>query len=310
MALETDVYKHIFINKFVDYDYKNYINALKKYISPKLEINNINEQDYKKIIFTLKEEFSLKYFYPQESYRYIFNFLDMIYSLESNNAILPYESFDDIKNSLKKQWAGFMYDSLEGMRSVPKAIFDNVSKKIDKIENQLKILLESQTFENNTDNKVNFDLRKLISEQSLEDFELLRDKIFKIVDELLFFYDWNNECTQRIELVEKLEIENFKKWIKNLDQTIFKFKWAKTINSSFFFAELGSPFTIIDFASEIPTKAPIEFTVLMNDLMNKLSKDEYNNLVEILLIEFNRLCKVPENEIPKLEFIEDDDLPF
>ncbi len=309
-ALETNIYKHIFVNRYVDYDYKNYLNALKKFIAQKLDKKSVNEEEYEETIQRLKEQFMSVYFYPQESYKNIFNFLDLVYSLESNNVILPYESFDDIKDSLRKQWAGFMYDSIEGMRTVSKSMFDGVSKKMDKIEHQLKVLIESQSQTNQKEGKVNVDLQKLISEQSLEDFDKLREKIFSVVNDLLIEYDWNNNEIARISFNKKVELSSFKSWIDNLSQTVLKFKWAKTVDANYLFKDLIEQEAISTHVSEIPIKAPIEFAVLMDDLKQKLDDVEYNNLIDVLLIEFNKFYSVPPPFISDPPAINSEDLPF
>ncbi len=309
-ALETNIFKHIFINKFVDYDYKNYINALKKYISQNADskFKDLDEIEYNNIINRLKAEFRAKYFFPQDSYKFIFNFLDLVYSLESNNAIIPYESFDDIKNSLRKQWAGFMYDSILEKNSVPSSFVDKVDKKMDKIEYQLRTLIDNQLNEKKDETKLSFDLRKIITEQSLDDFEELRDKIFNLVNEIFVDTDWNGNYYERLTFLEKVEKADFIKWIDSLDNALLKLKWAKTISINIIFQNLPTPFTSYYENEEISTKIPTEFGVIMKDLKNRLEEEEYNNLLDVLIIEFNKHYheQVQNNDVTEIN----DPLPF
>lgn len=314
-ALETNIFKHIFINKFVDYDYKNYINALKNYISQNADSKflDLDESEYDIIINRLKAEFRVKYFYPQESYRFIFNFLDLVYSLESNNAIIPYESFDDIKNSLRKQWASFMYDSILEKNSVPSSFVDKLEKKIDKIEYQLRTLIDNQLKEQKDETKISYDLRKIITSQSLDDFEELRDKIFNLVNKILVEVDdWDNQYHDRLTFLEKVEKDDFIRWIESLDSALLKLKWAKTISINIIFQNLATPYSTRYENEEIPTKIPTEFGVIIKDLKKSLELQEYNNLLDALLIEFNKHYREKVQDFSSINEVEqsDDSLPF
>jgi hypothetical protein len=310
-ALETNIYKHIFINKYVDYDYKNYLTALKKYIAENLITEDLNDEDYQKIITNLKEEFRKIYFYPQESYKYIFNFLDLIYGLDSNNAIIPYESFDDIKNSLRKQWAGFMYDSIEKDKNVSIKIINNVEKKIDKIELQLRKLIENQIKNENPEKSISLDLKTLVSEQYQQDFQELKEKIDNLLNSILKEYnEWGHESYNRIRLKGKIKIEELKSWVFNLKELTFKYKWTSSISAEIIFETLKSKIIIKDGISEIPTNATIQFSNLLGELESNLTSEEYENLIESILLEINKLFYTV-TVVKKIETTsEPDDLPF
>lgn len=177
-ALEVKIYKHIFINRYVDYDYKNYKRALEKETLIYFQKNDVKNEDIEEAKNTIKIKFDSNYHFPYDSYKYVFYFIDIIYDLKENNAINTFESFADVKDNLKKQWAGFMYESLTRKDKVANALIQPLETKLDKIDKNITKLFESKTVDNN---KLSFDLNSLIRETNIENLEEIKDKIQELL---------------------------------------------------------------------------------------------------------------------------------
>lgn len=101
-ALETKISKHIFVNKYVDYDYKNYKRALDKVTLKHFQKNEVSDDKTSEVKEQIKIEFDKTYPFPYDSYRYIFYFIEIVYELKENNAVNTFETFIDIKDSLRE----------------------------------------------------------------------------------------------------------------------------------------------------------------------------------------------------------------
>jgi hypothetical protein len=301
-AIETDIYKHIFVNKYVDYDYKNYLKSENKFISKYLESNEIDEEKIDDTILTLKNEFKSKSPFPQESYKYIFSFLDIIYGLKSNNAIITYESFEDIKESLRRQWAGFMYDSLTKSKTISTNLIEKLGDKIERIENQIKLLVDGQIEKDNTDSRITFDVKKLAKELNLEEFSKIKDEIHNKLYDLLVD-DNPFEAHQRIKIRKKVDSNMVNNWFETLESLVKKYKWAKTIASHIVFKGLGVPFVYYENNKEMSFELILSFFSLYSSAKENLSQEDYDGLINLISDRFN--------EYFEPEPVKDtDDLPF
>ena len=313
-SIEVNTYKHIFINKFVEYDYKNYQRALTKEITKSIE--NIDEliDDVDNIVLSAKKEFTNRYPFPQDSYKYIFNFLDIIYSLKTNNAIIPYESFDDIKTSLRKQWAGFMYDTITNNKAIPISALDRVIEKIDKVENQIRTLIESQVNKQENNSKVTFDISRLTNEINTEDIskikEQLNDKIFNLlyVDE----GEYQEEYRKRVIFRDLLSTVNIEKWLSSLESRVKQYKWSLSLPSNIVFKGIGVAFTYFKNLSEIPYDLVLSFYNIYSNIKDSFAKEDYDALLILLVNKFNELyAPIPEPQPePDSEPEQGDGLPF
>ena len=135
-ALEVGIPKYIFINRFVQHDFENYKRALSKHIAKYFSENEVPDHKIDDTKKKLKEGYDSTYPFPQDAYKYVFYFLDILYSLDINNAIYPFESFENIRDSLRKQWAGFFYDSLTKERTVSIEKVERLENRLEKIEGQ------------------------------------------------------------------------------------------------------------------------------------------------------------------------------
>jgi len=302
-AIEVDIYKHIFINKFVDYDYKNYQKALNKFISNNIEKQELDESKIDDTILTLKNEFKSKYPFPQDSYKFIFNFMDVIYSLKTNNAIITYESFEDIKESLRKQWAGFMYDAITKSKTVSVNLVEKIGEKIERVENQIKLLAEGQINHENGNPKLTLDISRLTNELNLEEFSKIKEEIHSKIYELLLAGSSSYETYPRIKIRTNVTVENINQWFSSLETIVKKYKWAKTISTTVVFSELGVQYSYYKNFQDIPFELILSFYSLYLNAKNNLVEEDFNGLLTLVCDKFNEYCE-PE---PKKS---GDDLPF
>ena len=309
-ALEVKVYKHIFINKYVDYDYKNYKRALNKDTSIYFTENNVPDSDVESVKITIKTEFDKTYHFPYDSYKYVFYFLDIINDLKENNAINVFETFADIKDTLRKQWAGFMYESLTRKDKAVNVLIQPLETKIDKIEKSLSKLIESKT--ESTDNKLTFDLSSLNREVNLEKLETIQDKIQQVLSDIRLHIYWSDDdgepnATQRIYFDKKFTPEMTKMWLDTLKDLIQSFKWSKEVHAETVFK--GFPLSKINkWHYEIPYKVLFE----LYTLYNSLEEDDKNGFLNTVSQELNKNYDKPSLSTKAPEPPPDavDDLPF
>lgn len=301
-AIETDIYKHIFVNKFVDYDYKNYQKALTKYISKNFEQRDIAEDKIDDEVISLKNEFKSTYPFPQDSYKYIFYFLDVIYSLKTNNAIITYETFEDIKDSLRKQWAGFMYDAITRSKTVSVNLVEKIGDKIEKVENQIKLLAEGQVQKESGISKITLDISKLANELNLEEFSKIKDELHNKLHELLEQETGFLESHERIKIRNKVTEDNIKSWFESLESLVRKYKWAKTISTTVIFKSLGVTFVCFKNFQDLPFELVLSFYSLYLNAKENLAEEDFQGLLSVITNKFNEYYEQePEKE---------DDLPF
>lgn len=296
-ALETQIPKHIFIDKFVKHDYDNYTRARNEVFTNHFQENDVDDKSVKSVKQELRKDFDEQYHFPQTQYKYIFYFLDLINELETNNAVFPFETFEDIKNALLVQWAGLMYDSLERRSKVPASSISSLEAKIDKIESYMSKLLESKESQEET-SKIIFDFNKFTSSIEIDQLEALKEKINQLVTSI--FYDeepWEG-YTLRGGFYNKPTLDWAKKWITRLPNLIKKYKWSRTIK----FTELfkGEGLFFFEQRQHIPYKVIFEFNLLYNNM----SSEEKDALLTTLI----EKAEVRKPSPPKPP--SDDDIPF
>lgn len=302
-AIESDIYKHIFINKFVDYDYKNFQKSLNKYIASHLEKNDIDEAQLDDTLTTLKNDFNNSYPFPQESYKFIFNFLDIVYSLKTNNAIITYESFEDIKDSLRKQWAGFMYDSLTKSKSVSVNLVQTIGEKITRVENQIRLLAEGQISKQSGASKITFDISKLAQELNLAEFTKIKKEVHIMLDRLLEVEINPFERHERIKIRQKVETKNMNEWFISLEKIIKLHKWANSVSAPIVFKSLGVEYVYYRNYKDIPYELLLNFYSLYSSAKENLSEEDLEGLLTVICNKFNEYYEQePQKNV--------DDLPF
>lgn len=304
-ALEVKVYKHIFINKFVDYDYKNYKRALDKATLKYFQENNVPDAEIETARTTIKTDFDEVYHFPYESYKYVFYFLDIIHDLKENNAINGFETFADIKETLRKQWAGFMYESLTRKDKAVNILIQPLENKIDKIEKSLSKLIESKT--ESGDNKLTFDISSLVRETNLENLEAVQDKIQQLLFDIRFNTQWTDDgdehTTQRIYFDKRFTNDMTKNWLETLKDLVQGFKWSKEIHAETVFK--GFPLSKYNkWHYEIPYKVLFELYTLYNSLETNDQAVFVNTVSQELNKNYDKPTPPPKPQAPV------DDLPF
>lgn len=303
-ALETKIPKHTFINKYVDYDYKNYKRALDKEILNYFQKNDVPDDKTAETKAQIKTQFDETYYFPYESYKYVFYFLEIIYDQKENNAINSFETFIDVKDSLRKQWAGFMYESLTRKEKNVTSLIQPLEIKIDKIEKSISKLIESKSVDN--ENKLSFDLTALSRENNLENLESIQDKINRLLSDVRDYEFWTDDgeehSGQRVYFDKLFTNELAKAWLESLKKLTQSFKWSKLINVKIVFK--GFPLSKFNkWNNEISYKTLFE----LFSLYNSLGDEDKNNLTNTVAEELNKNYEKPPTPKPEIDL---DDLPF
>lgn len=225
--------------------------------------------------------------------------------MKSNNAIITYELFEDIKFSLRKQWAGFMYESITKNQTIPVSSLYKVIEKIERVENQIRSLVDSQVNEQDNKSKVTFDISKLANELGFEEFTKIKDEIHEKILNLLFVYEGflENEYKARVIFRSPISSENIEKWFISLENVVKQYKWTKNISSSIVFRGLGVKFVYFKNQTEVPFDLILSFYSICTTVKESFAKEDYEALLILLSNEFNKQFQ-PEPESAK------DDLPF
>lgn len=297
-ALETKVFKHIFINKFVNYDYQNYKRALEKKMVAHFKANKVSDVDVEVTANKIKLEFNKLYPFPQDSYRYVFYFLDIINSLTTNNATINFESFDEIKESLRKQWSGFMYESLTKQNTVSTDVINDFGIKLDRIDSQIKSLVNSKVDTGGSKTKLSFDVTKLLTELTTEGLETLQDKIHLALTNI-FIGDGTRRGKFRLLFTEEI-VES---WFKYLDTIVVDYKWSKFIDFNVVFSPkvTGINVTYYTARKEVPYSAVFDLVKIYKNLVGDDKKSFRSTVMKFI----NNFYEAePQQEPPA------DDLPF
>lgn len=266
-ALEIGIPKYIFINKFVQYDYDNYERALRKKISDYFLNNDIKMEDINTIKNRIKKDFDKTYPFPQDAYKYIFYFIEIIKNLKVNNAIYSFESFDNIKLDLKKQWAGLLYNALIINKNVTNKQINSIETKLERLENHLKNFFDNKKIKNN---KYTIDIDNYMNEYNIENMIEIKSEIKRLITNICI--DPFNR--KRFEMNEKFSQNEVEKFIKKARECIIKFKWSETIPTNNLFELIAND------------KFPIIYYVYSNEV-------EYNDVVKLIAI----INNIDEKEI-------------
>jgi len=222
-SIQVEIPKHIFIHKLVNYDYRNYRKHLDKEIEKYFSSNtfegfiNIRKEREK-----VRQDFDSSFPFNQIEHKHIFRFLDEIYGLKVNNGVFEFESFVDIEKQLKKQWAGYLYESLSRKSKMQKEkeaseAFVQINNKLDEIEG----VLNSFTIYN-TDNEesiAKIDVKK--AKDAKEEIDL--EQKIHILDASL-----NDMLFGKVERKtnEKLTDDLIIAWLDTLEKNIQKYTWV------------------------------------------------------------------------------------
>lgn len=269
-ALETKIPKHIFVNKYVDYDYKNYKRALDKATLKHFQNNNIPDEKTAEVKIQIKKEFDKSFHFSYDSYKYVFYFLEIVYDQKENNAINTFETFVDVKDSLRKQWAGFMYESLTKKDKNVSTVIQPLEIKIDKIEKSLSMLIDAKTERNN--NQLSFDLTALSRENHLENLESIQNKINQLLFNIIMYDEWidsgENIFGKRVYFNQRFSSDLAKQWLESLVPLLQSFKWSKFIHCETVFRDFPLA-KYNEWNFEITYKTLFELLSLYNSLADE-----------------------------------------
>lgn len=278
-CLEVGIPKYIFINKFLKHDFDNYRRTKAQAYAKNFQQSKkeIDEADF-------TEEYNKTYPFPQESYKYIFKFLEITENLNKNNAIYTFESFDEIKSSLKKQWAALFYEALKQVQTLSQFSLSDIEKKLSKIESHIELIAKNPDKKQPND-KANPTLSEEISkEQKIN----LQEKISHLLD--IFFKDGKNN---RIRAIQKKATENDAESIFNrVEDLLKKYKLSKTIPIN----EILEPLPEFSYYT---TNAEIPYSSLQGlvTIKNILPPDDISAFYAEFLKRINSYPEM-DNEIP------------
>ncbi|WP_082936819.1 DUF4062 domain-containing protein [Pseudomonas citronellolis] len=278
-CLEVGIPKYIFINKFLKHDFDNYRRSKAKAYASNYETS---KKDISEIEFT--EDYNKTYPFPQDSYRHIFKFLSLVEDLNTNNAYYTFESFDEIKNSLKKQWAALFYDALKSTRNINQLSLTNIEGKLDKIESYIELIAKD------TENKPSREKNKktLSAEINKDHIQNIQEELSRLLD-----YFFMSGKSNRIRAIHQPITNNDAIAIfSNIEELLKKYKLSKVIPIQ----DILSP--LPDFYWFTP-HAEISYNALQSllSLRNSLPEDDR----QALYTEFSRrmnLHPLADDEIP------------
>lgn len=307
-ALEQDVCKHIFVNKFVDYDYKNYKRALEKEIIKYFKEHDVADDKVRDVRLAQKEQFDTKYHFPRESYKFVFYFLDVIYNLAEGTAVSSFESFNDIKENLKKQWAGLIYEALT-RKGNKESIINSLEEKIINIDKNLHKLLQSKTSENGA--SLTFDISNLKRSNDIQELDELKDQVYGSLWNICNFEsddNWgNSHYEKRIAFSRKLDNIEVRTWLDGLKSIMQSYKWSNSINAENLFE--GLPLKHYDkYNSDINYKLILELYSIYGSLREEEDKTSF---VSTVCQELNKCYDGDSADAVNVQAPgEEDELPF
>lgn len=313
-SLELKLPKHIFINRFVNYDYKNYRRALDNKFKKYFDDNEVEEDVIISIKEKLRDELNSDYYFANEAYRHIFKFLDIIYELKSNNAIFEFEAFNEIQIQLKQQWAYYVYERLSEKKddSIDKRFIEikqELSGKMDSISNLVKDIFNKPIEDDGT---IHFDLDKYKSGLSYTELQDAQETIDSLIRNILYISeeDYNENCYytnpkysyKRGAFLESMTVEKISEWLNSLDNLLKKYKWSKKLK----FNEIWNNFKVENNSIEYE----VEYKTLLdiNVIYKQIEVEERQNFAESVKRLVDECCI---NECDNLEAaVDNNELPF
>lgn len=284
-SIKCNVPKHVFINRFVDYDYQNYVRAWDKYIrklSDEGKLSEDNAENKQKV----RRDFDDAYPFPNDSYRNLFRFIERIYS--ESVGVQTFEYSTDIKDFLKQQWAGAMYAFLTKDKTISIQEVQNLAQKIDGISSTLRSLLEGKE---SKEDRLSFDLTSIRIAQNLSGIEEIKKQVFGYLEEVLMANGNAVVELQQNASIKKEEVEN---WLKVLINSVEIYKWRPYITLSDLFSSFGNKFLIyIGRKDKVSTSLTIDFCMTMKALKEKLEEGDYLSLLEAI---YKRFQEIPEED--------------
>ena len=293
-ALDTGIPKYIFINKFVQYDYDNYERALSKYLHEQFSKKEIPSNEIEDTRFNFKKDFNATYPFPNDAYKYIFYFIEIIKGLELNNAIYSFESFDNIKNDLRKQWAGLLYNSLKNENTVGIEKIHNIESKIDKIENYLKTFTQNETI----NNKITFNIDQLTHDINIENIHEIKNKLHTVLNDITTYSSNDlfegSVSDNRFYTLEKFDKVSIKKFIQNSKRYLEEYKWSNTIPLEKLFGDIK----LYNHYHQIKYSIILDFITLINSIDENELENLYTTITGAFNLNYRKTIEETQDEIP------------
>lgn len=296
-SIEVKIPKYIFLNRFVKYDFENYKKILEKKFATYFSENEIKDDEVDQIKLNIKKKFDKTYPFANESYQYIFYFLDEIYNLGINNAVYPFETFDNIKDCLRKQWAGFLYESLTKGQIINIDKIVNIENKLEKIENQIKLLTDKITVSDDKKNVI-FDVDSFSQKLEIENLTEIQDKIDNILQSILIGEDDHYNQFPLIKFNKSISEEEVEMWVDRVGRIINEFKWSKHVPASDVFSLL--PYEFTNGSYSLPHRVLLEFY----GIYINFSKTDKEALIRTVFTKFSEFVVIED------VFPENNDVPF
>lgn len=318
-ALSLKIPKMIFINKFVNYDYKNYRRFLEEKYTEYYSKNEVTEERKESINSSIKKDLDRKYHFAKKSYKYVFHFLDSINELNLNNSYFEFENSEDIKFNIKKQFAGYLYNAL---KHTQEKLIDKIGvekKTLDKLEQFEKVLTSLADSLKDSNQQQAINLSTFINVAEVSELADLREQFDNSAQDVFCYfvqgnyYNEEDHYVPRVAFTEDLRNDagftKISKWVNSLKDFVNTYKWTQNISSEIVFSEFSCKLNKM--YSNIPLYA-LERLAALYEL-----DPEKNSFIKSIQSKFIPLIEQEENtSIATSAFyaptasIQSDDVPF
>ena len=290
-ALKEDIPKHIFINRFVEYDYQNYNRAWTKKLRQLnsdglLGKDQVDGEKY-------RDEFDSSYHFAHESYRHLFRFIEAVY--KNNLSVCTFELADEIKQNLTKQWAGAMYEYLTKDKSIPNTSLYELSSKIERLNDMILKLVDNKQTENGTE--ITFDVKSLIGDQKFSTIEQIKNKVFGALQDILPYGQSRRSLRKHPNV--SFSPDDINRWVSELEKNLDVFKWRSYLNQQEVLLSLGAKIATY-YPRSVNPNSIANICIAINTCKSSFATEEYKSLIKAIADELNTMPT----------YIEDDSLPF
>lgn len=196
-----------------------------------------------------------------------------------------------------------MFDSIIKDRTISINIVEKLGAKLERIENQIKLLTEGKLNTKNGLSKITLDLTKLTKEINIKEFSKIKDDVHNTLNDLLLEVNFDF-IQQRIKIRKKVYLNNIKDWISSLDKIVDNYKWAKFISSTKVFNALGVEYVYYEKAKNIPYELILKFYNLYLVTKENFNASDVEGFLIVVADKFNEYYEMD----PLI--VTDDDVPF
>lgn len=304
-ALQTKIPKHIFINKFVEHDYKNYRKALETKLKETFSKQKPKPEEIEKLKFETQKNFDLNYHFPENQYKSLFKFIELIYEQKTNNAVFTFDNVEEIKNSLKRQWSGFIFQhlteyQLHNKKNEEVESLQQISNKLSNLEEIIKELVSGKK---ETENSLSIDITNLKATISGITFDNARDLLDSSINHILEEIDYYNEPSKRIIFTKTLLKSEILNWLNSLEEIITNYKWSKFVSVTTLFKALNYRYY------QSYENVPIQHIVDLWSLYKDLNESEKESFANTILSKFEKFVDLSHEDYSS-DYPGDDDIPF